>query len=49
MREKITASMLATAGVAPESKILDLQRGLKCRECRWKGRAAVSVKWCDER
>lgn len=37
--------MLATAGVTPETKVLDLPRRLKCKACRWKGRAAVSVKW----
>src|ERR1700730_11587050 len=31
--------MLETAGVAPDAKILDRQRRLKCWECRWRGRA----------
>lgn len=44
-REKLTALMLRTAGVAPETKVIDLQRRMKCRECRWKGRAEVSVRW----
>lgn len=43
--EDLTASMLKTAGVAPDTKILDLQRRLKCKECRWKGRVVVSIKW----
>ena len=47
-REQLTAAMLGTAGVAPETKILDLQRRLKCRECRWKGRAVVSVRWASD-
>jgi hypothetical protein len=42
--EYLTASMFATAGVPPCTKILDLKRRLKCRECRWKGRADVSIK-----
>jgi len=34
--------MLTTAGVAPYTSVLDLKRGLKCKSCRWKGRALVS-------
>jgi len=40
--------MLLTAGVPPYTPVLDLRRRLKCRECRWKGRAAVSIKWATE-
>jgi hypothetical protein len=36
--------MLITAG-PPYTIALDLKRRLKCRECRWKERAAVSVRW----
>ena len=43
--EELTPAMLATAGVAPYTPVLDLKRRLKCRKCRWKGRAEVSVKW----
>jgi hypothetical protein len=43
--EHLTASMLTTAGVPPYTAVLDLRRRLKCRECRWKGRADVSIKW----
>jgi hypothetical protein len=43
--ELLTAAMLTTAGVGPNQKVLDLKAKLKCRECRWKGRAAVSIKW----
>jgi len=43
--EHLTAAMLATAGVKPYTKILDLKRRLKCKSCRWKGRAEVSVRW----
>jgi len=43
--EHLTAAMFVTAGVPPYTKILDLKRRLKCKSCRWKGRADVSVKW----
>jgi hypothetical protein len=43
--EHLTAAMLTTAGVGPDQKVLDLKAKLKCRECRWKGRALVSIKW----
>jgi hypothetical protein len=43
--EHLTAAMLATAGVPPYTAVLDLQRLLKCKSCRWKGRALVSIKW----
>ena len=42
------AAMLATAGVGPDQKVLDLKARLKCRECRWRGRADVSIKWTDQ-
>jgi hypothetical protein len=37
--ETLSRAMLETAGVAPDAKILDRQRRLKCWECRWRGRA----------
>jgi hypothetical protein len=37
--------MLATAGVLPYTPVLNFKHRLKCRECRWKGRAEVSVRW----
>jgi hypothetical protein len=43
--EHLTAAMLTTAGVAPYTPVLDLKRRLKCKSCRWRGRAIVSVKW----
>lgn len=45
--ELLTAAMLSTAGVGQDTKLLDLQRRLKCRECRWKGRGLVAVKWAS--
>jgi hypothetical protein len=41
----LTAGMLATAGVAPDRKVLDLGNRLRCRECDERGRAVVSIKW----
>jgi hypothetical protein len=43
--ERLTPAMLATAGVAPYTPVPDLKLRLKCRECRWKGRGVVSIKW----
>jgi hypothetical protein len=47
--EHLTAAMLTTAGVGPDTKVLDLKAKLKCQECRWRGRAVVSVKWAAAR
>jgi len=41
----LTAAMLATAGVAPEQKVLDLGDRMRCRECDERGRAVVSIRW----
>jgi hypothetical protein len=43
--ELLTAAMLATAGAAPDRKVLDLGQRLRCRECDARGRAVVSIKW----
>jgi hypothetical protein len=43
--ELLTARMLATAGVAPDHKILDLSGRLRCRDCDERGRTVVSVRW----
>lgn len=43
--ELLSAAMLATAGLPPYTPVLDLKRRLRCHECRWKGRAEVSVRW----
>ncbi len=43
--EHLSAAMMATAGVPDYTKVLDLQRRLKCSSCRWKGRADVSIQW----
>jgi hypothetical protein len=47
--ELLTAAMLATAGVEPYRKVLDLGARMRCRECDERGRAAVSVSWGGER
>lgn len=44
----LTAAMLATAGVAPDEKLVDLSARLRCRECDARGRAIVSIKWREE-
>jgi len=51
--ELLTAAMLATAGVGPERKVLDLGARMRCRECdsagawwcRSGGRASASKCW----
>jgi hypothetical protein len=44
---KLKGAMLGTAGLPPHTKLLDLKRRLKCRSCRWRGRAEVSVNWAS--
>jgi len=41
----LTGQMLATAGMKPYERVLDLQRRLRCRECDVRGRELVSVRW----
>jgi hypothetical protein len=41
----LTPAMLGTAGVPSHVKLLDLKHRLKCRSCRWRGRADVSIHW----
>jgi hypothetical protein len=41
----LTAVMLATAGVAPDQKVIALGGRMRCRECDGRGRAGVSVRW----
>ena len=43
--EDLMGAMLLTADVPSYTPVLDLKRKLKCRECRWKGQADVSIKW----
>jgi hypothetical protein len=47
--ELLTAAILATAGVAPDRKVLDLGRRMRCRECDERGRAIVSIRWDTSR
>ncbi len=44
-RERLTAAMLTTAGVASDTKVQDLGNRTRCRECDEKGRAVVSIRW----
>jgi hypothetical protein len=41
----LTAEALLKGGLSPAAKILDLKGRLRCRGCRRKGRAVVSIKW----
>jgi hypothetical protein len=43
--ELLTAAMLATAGVAPACKVLDLAHRMRLRDCDERGRAVVTIKW----
>jgi hypothetical protein len=36
---------LLRVGLSPAAKVLDLKGRLRCRACRSKGRAVVSIKW----
>jgi hypothetical protein len=45
--ELLTPVMLATAGVTPDQKVLDLGSRMRCRECDERGRAVVSIKWAS--
>jgi hypothetical protein len=46
--ERLTAAMLLTAGVPPDSKVQDLRNRMRCRECDEKDRAVVSIRWAIE-
>jgi hypothetical protein len=41
----LTPEALLRLGLRPSVKVLDLKGRLRCRGCRRKGRALVSVKW----
>ena len=43
--ETLRAAMLATAGVGPERKVLDLGARVRCRECDERRKVVVSVRW----
>lgn len=45
--EGLNRSMFETAGVPSYTAIRDLQRRLKCKECRWRGRADLKIEWAD--
>ena len=36
---------LAAAGVTHDTTMAELQRRLKCKACKWRGRATLSVRW----
>ena len=41
----LTPEALLRVGLSPAAKLLDVKGRLRCRGCRRKGRAVVSVKW----
>jgi len=43
--EHLTAAMLTTGGVLPDSKVQDLVTRMRCRECDEKGRAVIAIRW----
>jgi hypothetical protein len=47
--EHLTRAMLATAGVPAHTLIIVLKRRLKCKECRWRGRADLTIEWAEPR
>jgi len=42
--EHLTATMLATAGVKPYERLVDLQAKMGCRECDERGKVLVSIR-----
>lgn len=43
--ELLTPTMLRTAGVGPDDRIVGLAPRLRCRECDERGKVVVSIKW----
>ncbi len=41
----IHAAALASLGLSEDSRIIDLEPRLRCRECDALGKAATSIKW----
>jgi len=41
----IHPSALASLGLRPDDRVVDLAPRLRCRECDAKGKAVVSVRW----
>jgi hypothetical protein len=41
----LTPEALLRFGLSAGAKVLDLKGRLRCRQCRAKGRAVVSIKW----
>jgi len=46
--ERLTATMLTTAGVGPDEKVQDLLNRIRCRQCDEKGRGLISIRWAEE-
>jgi hypothetical protein len=47
--DRLIAAMLTAAGVMPDSKVQDLGRRVRCRECDRRGRAMISIRWATGR
>ena len=43
--ERLTASMLTTAGIKPYEGILGLQHRMRCRECDQRAKVVVTIRW----
>ena len=43
----LAAEFLLGLGLSPQAKVLDLKWRVRCRGCRARGRAVVSIKWRD--
>jgi hypothetical protein len=41
----LTPGVLSKLGLSPTAKVLDVALRFRCRRCRAKGRAVVSIKW----
>ena len=38
-------TFLARPGVSPDSRVVDLERRVRCRECNARGESVISVSW----
>ena len=45
--ERLTATMLTTAGLKPDERVQGLEIRMHCRECDEKGRAVISIRWAS--
>jgi hypothetical protein len=45
--ELLTAVMFGTAGLPPNTVIVDLERRMRCRECDARSKASISIRWAE--